>query len=210
MINEEETDGEPGGDARPGPPEHVPTPESRAKVESLSSSGVPQVGIATLVGLGSKNTLVKHYKEELKLGDAKFQAMIGQTASRMALGGKAEYDDQGRMVRAEVAPSERLLLFFMRTRLGLVERGARLPADGDAGDRPDVIGDDPFNVVGISNAERVARIVGLLDSAAASGAGRAADGGRAVGAVSREAARSGLPQRGNGAGVRRSGGGRQD
>src|ERR1700690_2500094 len=61
MVNETETPGDDDGHDGRGQPAHEPTAESRARVESLSSYGVPQKSIAALIGLGSKMTLRKHY-----------------------------------------------------------------------------------------------------------------------------------------------------
>jgi hypothetical protein len=162
MVNETET---PDDDIdRRGDP-HIPTAESRARVESLSSYGVPQKSIAALIGLGSKMTLRKHYTAELQIGDAKFQAMLGQTAARVALGGPAEYYPKshltmaGQLAKAEVLPNVAMLIFFLKTRLGLQERVSldledRRPDDGNE-----------FNTVGLTQAERTSRIVALLKTA---------------------------------------------
>jgi hypothetical protein len=160
MVNEVETDDEKAGHRPP----HKPTEETKAKVESLSSYGVPEKSIARLIGLGSKNTLRKHYVIELETGNAKFQAMLGQTAARVALGSAAEYfpvghPNAGKLAKAEVLPNTSMLIFFLKTRLGLQERVSldvedRRPDDGNE-----------FNTVGLTQAERTARIVALLKTA---------------------------------------------
>lgn len=62
-----------------GMPEHAPTVESRAKVEAYASIGVPVKMIATLIGLGSDNTLRKHYGPELERGAAMGLAQVANT-----------------------------------------------------------------------------------------------------------------------------------
>ena len=58
---------------------HIPTPELRTQVEAYASVGVPIKMIATLIGLGSENTLIKHYSEQIDLGAAKGLAQIANT-----------------------------------------------------------------------------------------------------------------------------------
>jgi hypothetical protein len=192
-----------------GRPPHEPTPETRAKVTSLSSYGVPEKSIARLIGLGSKNTLRKHYVEELEMGNATFQALLGQTAARVALGGPVEYfpvghRDAGKIAKAEALPNTTMLIFFLKTRLGLQERVSvdlddRRPDDGNE-----------FNTIGLTQSERTVRILGIIDAARTRGARRAVDSRRPVGTVSGEAARSGVQQRSASTGIRGGGGGRQD
>lgn len=62
-----------------GMPEHVPTAENRTKVEAYAAIGVPVKMIATLIGLGSDNTLRKHYGPELEKGAAQGLAQVANT-----------------------------------------------------------------------------------------------------------------------------------
>ena len=63
---------------------HVPTPELRIQVEAYASVGVPIKMIATLIGLGSENTLLKYYSEEVDLGGAKGLAKVANTLFKRA------------------------------------------------------------------------------------------------------------------------------
>lgn len=60
-----------------GRPQHVPTEDSRAKVQKMSGYGVPQQMIAGVFDI-CENTLKKHYSRELALGKGMACANIGQ------------------------------------------------------------------------------------------------------------------------------------
>lgn len=70
-----------------GSPTHVPTAELRTKVEAFASVGIPLRMIAKLIGLGSENTLIKHYDHELELGEAKGLAQVANTLFKRATSG---------------------------------------------------------------------------------------------------------------------------
>lgn len=150
-----------------GQPEHKPSDEQRKLVEVLAQYGVKHKSIAAQLGM-SINTLRKHYLSELLVGDAKVQGLVGQTALRVALGGPAEYYPmthpdpalRGKLAKAEREPSERLLEFFMKTRMGLVPHiGVELDPFG----KPE---DIEHNTAGMTNKERIERIAGLFDQVA--------------------------------------------
>lgn len=70
-------------------PPFEPTDEQRALVESLSGYGVPQDGIAKLVGI-SEPTLRKHFAEEIEIGILKANVAVSGNLFRIATGdGKA-------------------------------------------------------------------------------------------------------------------------
>ena len=184
--DEFDDDGDDEGRGR-GKPPHEPTDEMREKVQTLSQAGIKQVVIARLCGL-SINTLRKYYMAQLVLGDAQVQAQLGQMAVRMALGAPAVYDESRNVLRAEVLPDKTMLIFMLKARLGFSERvDLNLLRPGEQANE----NGDEFNTVGISNAERATRIAGLLESARAKRAGRAPNGGRAMGAVPRKSTGSG-------------------
>lgn len=54
---------------------HKPDEETRCKVESLSAYGVPQDDICTALGI-TKNTLIKHYRQELDLAAVQANARV--------------------------------------------------------------------------------------------------------------------------------------
>lgn len=64
--------------------EHVPTPQFRAQVELAAGFGLPHKMIATLIGLGSSNTLEKHYPAELERGKATATYKVAGTLFRQA------------------------------------------------------------------------------------------------------------------------------
>src|SRR4051794_35682031 len=68
---------------RGGRPAHTPTEATRRQVEAMATYGIPQLDIARVVGI-SKNTLEKHYRDELDLAASKANAMVGQNLFRMA------------------------------------------------------------------------------------------------------------------------------
>lgn len=151
----------------PGQPPHEPTAETRSKVEVLSQYGVKHKSIAAEIGV-SLLTLRRHYLVELLKGDSRVQSLVGQTALRVALGGPAEYYPanhpdpavRGKLKLAEREPSERLLEFFLKTRLGLVPH---IGVDLDPFGKPE---DIEFNTSGMTNKERVERLAGLFDKVA--------------------------------------------
>ena len=61
-----------------GRPPHQPDPASRRLVEHHAAIGTPHAQIAKLLQL-SVNTLKKHYPEELELGLARANAVVGGT-----------------------------------------------------------------------------------------------------------------------------------
>ncbi len=133
-----------------GRPSHEPTQQKRDMVESLSGSGLPHRNIATLIGV-SPPTLRRHYAQELLLGSAKAKAKLTQTAWKMAWGSPAEYDKDGRLVRAEVPPDRTMVIFLCKTQLNWAERF-----------EIDFNGDQTQLVDGMTNNERLQEIESLL------------------------------------------------
>lgn len=72
------------GSPRAGRPEHVPTEETRGRVEVLVAGGMPQWQIAAALGL-SEPTLLKHYAVELDGGRAKRTAEVLEALYRAAV-----------------------------------------------------------------------------------------------------------------------------
>ena len=68
----------------PGRPAHRPTKETRAAVESMSGMGHSQDDIILALGLGSTNTLVKHYALELRMGKIKANDKVAQSLFKQA------------------------------------------------------------------------------------------------------------------------------
>ena len=66
--------------------EHKPTVETRTKVNTLASVGIPQEDIAKIIGI-TKNTLIKHYRKELDTAMTMANASIAQTLFKQAKDG---------------------------------------------------------------------------------------------------------------------------
>jgi hypothetical protein len=64
---------------------HVPDPIARRQVEALAGYGVPEIGIAGMIGIDPK-TLRKHYRSELDFGHVKANAKVAENLLRKATG----------------------------------------------------------------------------------------------------------------------------
>lgn len=73
--------------AKIGRPEHKPTAELKAKVESLAGMGHPQDDICIAIGLGSTNTLAKYYALELRMGRIKANDTVAKSLFKQAIAG---------------------------------------------------------------------------------------------------------------------------
>jgi len=104
-----------------GRPFHVPTPETRAKVEALAGFGAPEVYIYGEIGI-SQNTLRKHYREEMDKGVTKANMQVVQSLFKKAIG-----NDQGSVAAA---------IFWAKTRLGWKETSAHEHAGPNGGAIP--------------------------------------------------------------------------
>ena len=87
---------------RGGRPPHRPTEKTRGEVETCAAALFSHAAIAPLVGLGSVNTLKKHYQEELALGGAKACLKVSEKLQRLVEAG-----------------NERVILFLAKAVLGL-------------------------------------------------------------------------------------------
>jgi hypothetical protein len=84
--------------AKTGRPEHEPTAESRQSVKLYAGIGLPHKMIATLLGLGSDNTLRKHYAAELDVGEAEATAKVARCLFLRAVGNDGKGGDLGAMI----------------------------------------------------------------------------------------------------------------
>ena len=87
---------------RGGRPPHRPTEETRRTVETSAAALFSHAAIAPQVGLGSVNTLKKHYPEELALGGAKACLKVSEKLQRLVEAG-----------------NERVILFLAKAVMGL-------------------------------------------------------------------------------------------
>ncbi|TIS63879.1 hypothetical protein [Mesorhizobium sp.] len=85
---------------------HQPDEASRRQVEALAGYGVPETGIADMVGIDPK-TLRKHYRHELKIGHTKANSAVAQSLFRKATG--------------EGHQSVTAAIFWAKTRMGWKE-----------------------------------------------------------------------------------------
>ncbi|PBC00883.1 hypothetical protein [Mesorhizobium sp. WSM3860] len=85
---------------------HKPDDASRRQVEALAGYGVPETGIADMVGIDPK-TLRKHYRKELRIGHTKANSAVAQSLFRKATG--------------EGHQSVTAAIFWAKTRMGWKE-----------------------------------------------------------------------------------------
>jgi hypothetical protein len=69
-------------------PKFVPTEEPRRTVKAMAAYGIKQEGIARVLRFRSPQTLRKHFREELDLGEIEGVAQVAQTHYQMARSGK--------------------------------------------------------------------------------------------------------------------------
>jgi hypothetical protein len=67
-------------------PAHKPTSDQRRMVEAMSAYGIPQDDISAVVGI-DRNTLAKHYRQELDQASAKANAKIAERLYSRAIDG---------------------------------------------------------------------------------------------------------------------------
>jgi hypothetical protein len=67
-------------------PAHKPTVEYRKMVEAMSAYGIPQDDISAVVGI-DRNTLAKHYRQELDQASAKANAKVAERLYSRAIDG---------------------------------------------------------------------------------------------------------------------------
>lgn len=85
-------------------PRHEPTDELREQVQTYAGYGTPHADIALALGMG-KTTLEKYYKQELKLGSIKANALVAQSLFAMT----QAKNDPGRIAAT---------IFWMKVRCG--------------------------------------------------------------------------------------------
>ena len=87
-------------------PAHHPDPALRRQVEAMAGYGIPELGIARVIGVDPK-TLRKHYRSELDLGHLKANSAVAQSLFKKATG------DGPQSVTAAI--------FWAKTRMGWKE-----------------------------------------------------------------------------------------
>ncbi len=87
-------------------PVHQPDPALRRQVEAMAGYGIPELGIAKVIGVDPK-TLRKHYRSELDLGHLKANSAVAHSLFKKATG------DGPQSVTAAI--------FWAKTRMGWKE-----------------------------------------------------------------------------------------
>lgn len=113
---------------------HAPTAESRQLVGLMTAAGFAQGIIAPLLRI-SVPTLTAHYDQELKSAKGEYLSRVAQMAFAMALGRPAQYDAEGRQLRAEVKPDRAMVMFILKTQGGWKETSVVEVSDPTAGAR---------------------------------------------------------------------------
>ncbi len=88
---------------------HQPTDKTRSEVEALKSFGVPQAEIAAYIGI-DRNTLMKHYRDELDRAMTKANANVARFLYQAASGKALEKG-------ASHADCVRAAMFWAKTRM---------------------------------------------------------------------------------------------
>lgn len=159
----------------------MPTPlhewnaEIAAKITTMAERGVRLTRIADVVGI-AVNTMRRHYIKEMVLADARVQELIGSAQLTVALGRKAEYDEKGNLVKAELLPNPTMLIFLGKVRLGQREVEVQEFYDRTSDEAT-------ASTAGLTESERVARLATIADRARARRTRRPATRASAVGAV---------------------------
>lgn len=86
----------------------------RGEVRGLAMANVPITEIADYMEIDEK-TLKKYFAKELRRGRLTMLAGAATNMARMALGARAEWDDRGNLVRAEVVPQFGPCCFVLKT-----------------------------------------------------------------------------------------------
>lgn len=95
-----------------GRPKFEPTDKQRGQVEAMTRYGIPQIEIASAIGI-TKPTLEKHFREEITAGATKANAQVGEfifsTIIGMPIPGRPPVTDE--RARATLA------MFWAKTRM---------------------------------------------------------------------------------------------
>lgn len=86
------------------------------QISAMAGYGLPHRDIAKFVGI-DYDTFFRLYNPDINRGAFQSNARLSQTAYQRAMGTPAEYDEQGRLVRAERQGSDNMLIFLCKVRL---------------------------------------------------------------------------------------------
>lgn len=117
----------------PGRPPYEPTDFDKGRVQAWTVAGYNSDDIALRLCI-SEPTLRKYYAEQLEFGKMDFLANVAASLGRQAIGAPAVYNEQGKMLRAEIVATPAPGIFIMKTqgkKLGWSERAETGAPIGD-------------------------------------------------------------------------------
>lgn len=100
---------------------YQPTEDDKKRVKRLASFKLPHTEIAKLVinrqtqAPIAVDILREYFAEELGIGHLELFATVADRYAVRLTGAKAEFDDQGNQLRAEILPSEQAQAAFLKT-----------------------------------------------------------------------------------------------
>ncbi|WP_018266509.1 hypothetical protein [Methylosinus sp. LW4] len=101
--------------------------ETRRQVEAFAAYGIPQEDMCKLL-LNPRTgrpidlkTLHKHFRVELDTGMVRANAKVAESLFRQAVGAAAQYDANGKLIRAEQTPVVSAGIFWAKARMGWKE-----------------------------------------------------------------------------------------
>jgi len=134
-----------------GRPPFEPTDKQRGMVEALAALGMNQTVIAAYPEIEiDEKTLREHFRRELDFGLTKLLAGAVNQLGRCAVGAPAVYDDNGKLLRAEVQPQAWAICFLLKTKgkhLGFSERVELVGKDGGAIEHKHEVVDEVANLI---------------------------------------------------------------
>ncbi|TDX61941.1 hypothetical protein EDE12_11242 [Methylosinus sp. sav-2] len=105
-----------------------PSEDQRRQVEAFAAYGIPQEDMCKLL-LNPRTgkpidlkTLHKHFRVELDTGMVRANAKVAESLFRQAVGAAAQYDANGKLIRAEQTPVVSAGIFWAKARMGWKER----------------------------------------------------------------------------------------
>lgn len=129
MQNQEPTSPQ---NKRRGRPRFEPTDEQRGMVRAYVECGYGEVDIARRIGVSEK-TLRKHFAAQLEFAQMDFISAVVRSLGRMAVGAPAQFDKDGKQLRAEVVPDVAACCFILKTRGKNLGWSERLELTGENG-----------------------------------------------------------------------------
>lgn len=97
----------------------VPTEQERKQVLTLAGFGIPHEQIGRLIVRPiSRTTLERVFRAELDAGAAQANAKVAESLYLQAIGAPAQYDQDGRLVRAEQSRVPSCGIFWAKARMG--------------------------------------------------------------------------------------------